>query len=173
MLRATCQCGEATATALKAPDFVIACNCIACQRRTGGPIGVGGYFGLRFEPDVTHYAILSVVFAALGVVLLRIRPELRPLPTGLCLILLGIFLAGARAHMVKEPVLGFRYYGPIEGRIVAIDRSVSDKIRLTLDQVVLSGIAVEKLPTRVRVALHGDMYFTPEPGLRIMLSGQI
>ena len=38
-------------------------------------------------------------------------------------------------------MLAFRYYGPIEGRIVGIDRSASDALRLTLDRVVLEDVA--------------------------------
>jgi competence protein ComEC len=34
----------------------------------------------------------------------------------------GYEIAGVGANMVAEPVLGFRYYGPIRGRIIEIDR---------------------------------------------------
>lgn len=44
MHHATCQCGALTATANAAPDFVIACNCKLCQRRSGSPFGAAGYF---------------------------------------------------------------------------------------------------------------------------------
>ena len=39
---ASCQCGELTASFDGDPDFVIACNCIACQKRTDAPFGTGG-----------------------------------------------------------------------------------------------------------------------------------
>lgn len=42
--RAECQCGALSVTSREDPDFVIACNCRACQRRTGSVFGVGGYF---------------------------------------------------------------------------------------------------------------------------------
>lgn len=41
---ATCQCGSLSATFDGDPDFVIVCNCKACQRRTGSPFGTGAYF---------------------------------------------------------------------------------------------------------------------------------
>lgn len=41
---ASCQCGALTIDAKTDPDFVIACNCRACQRRTGSPFGAAGYF---------------------------------------------------------------------------------------------------------------------------------
>ena len=42
--RARCQCGALTVRASADPDMVVACNCKACQHRTGAPFGVGGYF---------------------------------------------------------------------------------------------------------------------------------
>ena len=41
---ATCQCGALTARFEDDPDLVIACNCRACQKRTGSPFGTGAYF---------------------------------------------------------------------------------------------------------------------------------
>ena len=52
--------------------------------------------------------------------------------------------AGLRAHMIAAPVLEFRYYGPVEGRVVEIDRSSSDALRITLDRVVLEDVAPDK-----------------------------
>ncbi len=68
------------------------------------------------------------------------------------LVALGLVLAALRAHLVAAPVLPFRYYGPIEGRIVDIDRSFSDELRLTLDRVVLEDVAPDRTPGRVRIA---------------------
>ena len=42
--RARCQCGALTIDTASDPDFVVLCNCLACQRRTGAPFGVGAYF---------------------------------------------------------------------------------------------------------------------------------
>ena len=41
---AVCQCGALRVEADSDPDFVVACNCVQCQRRTGAPFGVGAYF---------------------------------------------------------------------------------------------------------------------------------
>ena len=41
---ATCQCGALNVSLEGDPDFVIACNCKACQKRTGAPFGTAGYF---------------------------------------------------------------------------------------------------------------------------------
>ena len=42
--RATCQCGQLRVTTVGEPEIVIACSCLACQRRTGSPFGTGAYF---------------------------------------------------------------------------------------------------------------------------------
>ena len=44
MHSARCQCGKLTVEAAADPDFVLVCNCRACQLRTGSPFGVGAYF---------------------------------------------------------------------------------------------------------------------------------
>lgn len=42
-MRARCQCGQISLTASDAEPAVVACHCIACQRRTGSPFGVLAY----------------------------------------------------------------------------------------------------------------------------------
>ena len=44
MHHASCQCGNLFISARSDPDFVIACNCKLCQRRSGSPFGAAGYF---------------------------------------------------------------------------------------------------------------------------------
>lgn len=136
--------------------------------------GIGGYFALQFEPGMTAYLAAAAALAGLSV-LARFVPEpVAPLLISAALVLTGLVLAGVRAHHVAEPVLGFRYYGPVEGRIIAIDRSGSDKMRLTLDRVVMERMSPERTPARVRVSMHGLQGFVaPEPGLRIMLTAHL
>ena len=43
----------------------------------------------------------------------------------------------------------------MQGRVVGIDRSLSEKPRLTLDQLVLDPLPQHATPNRLRVALHG------------------
>ncbi len=132
-------------------------------------LGIGGYFALRVEPGWPVHAAL----AALAAVLLAAAPR-QPLAVFAAVLAAGFAIAGARAHWVAEPVLGFRYYGPVEGRVVAIDRSISDKLRLTLDRVHLDRVPPDRTPARVRVSLHGTQdWLTPEPGMRVMLTGHL
>ena len=100
-------------------------------------LGIGCYFSLKIEPTALHYVGL-IFCASVLLVLCRALPEaISPLATGLSICIIGFMLAGIRAHLVGEPVLGWRYYGAVEGRIVAMDRSQSDALRLTLDDVYL------------------------------------
>lgn len=45
-MRATCQCGQLVVEieAGYQTDQIVACHCLACQRRTGSPFGVLAYF---------------------------------------------------------------------------------------------------------------------------------
>lgn len=138
-------------------------------------VGVGIFFSLTWEPSRAY--LTGVVMAALGLALLarRLPEAVSPFAVAGCLIAMGFVLAGIRAHSVTGPVLGWRYYGPVEGRIVAIDRSQSDALRLTLDQVVLGKIAPRNTPHRVRLSLHGDRSadIVLSPGLRIMTTAHL
>ncbi|WP_460273249.1 ComEC/Rec2 family competence protein [Celeribacter sp. ULVN23_4] len=141
-------------------------------------IGIGLFFAQRDEPS---RAMLLALFAAAA--LLAVLPaflsrfgavRLRPVMTACLITLAGFLIAGLRTHMVAEPVLTFRYYGPVEGRVIKIDRSASDALRLTLDQVVLYDVAPLRTPARVRVSLHGEQgYVTPEPGLRLAMTAHL
>ncbi len=138
-------------------------------------IGIGGYFMVRAEPALP---VLLGLMAGAGVLLLLSRhlPDAAaPVAVAVALGMIGFDLAALRAHAVGGPVLGWRYYGAIEGRIVGIDRSQSDALRLTLDRVVLERVSAERTPMRVRVSLHGDQSHSiaAEPGLRVMTTGHL
>ncbi len=136
-------------------------------------IGIGAYFALRFEPSPGLAGTLAALGALCVLALLRLGQR-APLLIALTLVLAGFGTAAFRAHSVAAPVLDFRYYGPIQGRIVTIDRSASDVPRLTLDRVVLSRVDPEDTPARVRVSLHGEQGFIdPEPGLTVILTGYL
>lgn len=41
---ASCACGQLSIEARGEPAFVVSCNCLQCQKRTGSVFGVSGYF---------------------------------------------------------------------------------------------------------------------------------
>ncbi len=138
-------------------------------------LGIGTYFQLGWEPsgkELARVASAGVVCALAG----RVLPEAwRPFAIAALLVCIGGLLGAFRAHQVAGPVLDFRYYGAIEGRIIAIDRSGSDALRLTLDEVTLERTAPHRTPARVRVSLHGERShdITAAPGLRVMVTGHL
>jgi competence protein ComEC len=136
--------------------------------------GVGAWFTMQTEPAAGSYA-LAVLLAAGGLALAAHGPDLaRPLALAIAALAAGWIAAGIRAHSVAAPMLTFRYYGPVEGRIVDIDRSQSDALRLTLDQVVLRDVPPDRTPERVRVSLQGPQdWLTPAPGQVVILTAML
>ncbi|MFC7703500.1 ComEC/Rec2 family competence protein [Plastorhodobacter daqingensis] len=136
--------------------------------------GIGGYFALPAEPGLAALAGLGTLALVALAHWLRGPEAWQPLAVVVLLACCGALWAAARAHHVAAPVLAWRYYGAIEGRIVGIDRSLSDQPRLTLDRVVLENLPPDRTPARVRVALHGDQqHLDPLPGMTIMLTGHL
>ncbi len=140
--------------------------CLAC--------GIGGYFALPEEPGILIFIGLAICVLLLWAASRLVHVAYAPLIIGLILILMGAGLAKWRTTAVEAPVLGFRYYGPIEGRVVGIDRSASDAPRLTLDQVVLADMAPARTPARVRVSVHGAQVLTTyRPGDTLIMTGHL
>lgn len=137
-------------------------------------IGIGFWFGLPTEPGPVYYGCLVLGIGAFAL-FHRFGPEfLHPIWVAFTCVILGQLAAGARAHLVAAPVLSFRYYGPVEGRIVNIDRSQSDMLRLTLDQVVLERVSPVETPARVRVSLHGVQGFVDlSPGQVVVTTAHL
>ena len=60
----------------------------------------------------------------------------------------------------------------MQGRIIEVDRSQSDALRITLDAVVLDNVSPERTPLKVRISLHGEG-FTPNPGQIVLLTAHL
>ncbi|MEO1139245.1 MAG: ComEC/Rec2 family competence protein [Pseudomonadota bacterium] len=136
--------------------------------------GIGLYFSLKSEPQPWVYAGLVAGAIAMVWGTQRLGFAIAPFGWALALLALGTCLAAVRAHTMADPVLGWRYYGPVEGRVVGMDRSGSDALRLTLDRVVLRNISPARTPGRVRVSLHnGPGSEAPRPGDTIILTAHL
>ncbi|MDA5093962.1 ComEC/Rec2 family competence protein [Aliiroseovarius sp. KMU-50] len=136
-------------------------------------IGIGVYFQLPVELGRYAYAGLGLLVALLGLVSVRWPWGVGPLVWGVVLVAAGLLLAAARAHYVAAPVLDFRYYGPVEGRIIAVDRSQKDAMRLTLDQVRLTDTALDRVPKKVRISLYGKEPYAPAIGQRVAITAHL
>nr|WP_308915171.1 ComEC/Rec2 family competence protein [Jannaschia sp. LMIT008] len=131
--------------------------------------GVGTYYGLPAEPTAP-LRLAVVLGAALCILLGWMARRGFGLPfLFMASFLCGLAIAQLRTDMVAAPVLGFRYYGPVEGRVVGIDTSASGSVRLTLDRVRLDRIAPGRVPGRVRISLtEPGPWLEPRLGLRVM-----
>ncbi|MGC9418716.1 MAG: ComEC/Rec2 family competence protein [Rhodovulum sp.] len=137
-------------------------------------LGIGGYFALPVEPPLWSFGAVAAM-AVLAVVGVWRLPEIwGPVFVALALVCAGVLLAGARTQMVAAPKLDYRFYGVVEGRVLTLDRSLSDAPRITLDRVWLERVPPEKTPHRLRISLHGDGGVTdPMPGTRIAMMAHL
>ncbi len=136
--------------------------------------GIGWYFAIRFEPSWPFMmTVLAVSLLCTGCARI-VHVSCSPILLALALIGAGAGLAKWRTESVAAPVLSFRYYGPIEGRVVGIDRSASDALRITMDEVFLNRSSPNRTPKRVRISIHGDMPAVPvRPGQRLATTGHL
>lgn len=136
--------------------------------------GIALYFGLKSEPPLWVYAALAGGVGMALALLRYVGARLAPVIWAVALVAIGLCIAAARAHGVADAKLGWRYYGPVEGRVVDIDRSGSDALRVTLDRVVLRYMAPERTPGRVRVSFHGAAEGAdPQPGETLILTAHL
>jgi competence protein ComEC len=137
-------------------------------------IGIGCWFLLPFEPGAALYfgiGLSCLLALALG---LRGPDLMQPLALAAFWLLLGPLACGLRTHSVAAPMLDHPYYGAVTGRVVGIDRSQSDTLRLTLDRVVLERYRPERLPQRVRISLRGKApRQAPLPGQVVMTTAYL
>ncbi|WP_323778014.1 ComEC/Rec2 family competence protein [Leisingera sp.] len=133
--------------------------------------GIGAYFSLKTEPGAAVFSALALCALLMAAGAVGRRP-LAFLLWGPALAAAGLCLAGARAHLVSAPVLDFRYYGAVEGRVAGVDRSPTDALRLTLDQVRLDRVAPADTPARVRISLKAQAQ-VPPPGARVMTTAHL
>lgn len=134
--------------------------------------GIGLWFALPVEPAPAAYLCC---LAALVPLFRFARRDLAHAPClFLSLCLTGFLAAGLRAHSVQSPMLQGRYYGPVTGRVVEVDRSQTDALRVTLDRVALDRVPADRKPHRVRISLHGDlMPLIPKPGQVVMVTASL
>jgi competence protein ComEC len=135
-------------------------------------IGVGTWFALPVEPGLAIYAaVLGVGVLAAVFRIWSPEPLHAPVVAVLCLCL-GVLSAGLRAHLVAAPVLQGDYSGPVQGRIIEIDRSASDALRITLDRVWLAELGPDATPQKVRISLSGQEP-SLTPGMTILVSARL
>lgn len=131
--------------------------------------GIAAYFAAPAEPSPALAGALGAM-AGLGFAALLWLPRM-----GKLLLLAAIlpalgFVGGAvRARIVAAPVLAHEMTANLEGRVIGLDRSGSDRPRVLLDRVTIFGLEREATPARVRISLDPS---TPlddlRPGVRLL-----
>lgn len=136
--------------------------------------GVVWWFSLPWEPGPIHYSVAAGVFVMAGVAQVKGPEAARPYAVIFLCLSLGWLACGFRVWSVAGPILEFRYYGPVTGRVVEIDRSQTDAIRITLDQVWLDRVNPDKVPLQVRISLRSkEAGHSATPGQVVMVTANL
>ena len=132
-------------------------------------LGIAVYFALPAEPEAWMLAALAGLALVVAGTAVRAGPVGRVLLLALLLPALGFGAAALRTRTVAAPVLAREATVNVEGRVIGLDRSASDRPRVLLDRVVIHGLEPGDTPARVRVSLDPE---TPaavlEPGVRLL-----
>ena len=98
--------------------------------------GIGAYFELPNEPNFSPYIWISII-AVCGFGFIVFPSIATRVLFGATLIFcLGFCAAAFRANHVSAPVLKYRYYGPIEGRVIAIDKSNEIHVSIVPQEII-------------------------------------
>ena len=137
-------------------------------------MGILLFFQMGAEPRAALvWASFLVGCLSLGLVF-RGPEILRPVFWLTALVAFGFAAAAWRSTQVAAPVLNWRYYGPVEGRVIGLDRSASGALRVTLDRVTLARMSPRETPARVRISLYGsDAEQRPSAGARVMTTAHL
>ena len=140
----------------------------------GFGLGIAAYFGMFNEPGALVFLASSLV-AGLSVSLaIRFRDGIARFLIVIAAVAAGFAWCQYRAHAVFGPVLSDRFYGAVQGRVIGIDRSLSERPRLTLDELVLETVPRQATPRRIRVALHGmAQEHIPQIGDTVLLAAHL
>ena len=137
-------------------------------------IGIFIFFNIAREPSIFEVIALFVGTITIVAGLWWVHRDWRMIPLVFILISVGFLNSYWRTNSVAGPILGWHYYGPVEGTVVALDRSASDKPRVTLGGVKLKNVPHYKTPTFVRISLHGKSGIQdPVPGMRIAMTARL
>ena len=70
MADAQCLCGALKLMLREPSKLVVACHCLACQRRTGSPFSVGAFYAIDTVVELTRFGgwfVAQVVWVCLSI----------------------------------------------------------------------------------------------------------
>lgn len=131
--------------------------------------GIAGYFAAPAEPLGWMLAALSAVLVMGAGTLARAGGPGRIALMVLFLPVAGFTAASLRSQVVAAPVLAHPMTVNVEGNLVGLDRSSSDRPRVLLDRVVIHGLEPARTPARVRLSLAPSTDVAAlRPGMRLI-----
>ncbi|MGH1576337.1 ComEC/Rec2 family competence protein [Planktotalea sp.] len=137
-------------------------------------LGILAFFGMSEEPSAVHIGLCVMIALFTCLLVKRASYALRPVIWIAALVTLGFSVAGLRSYSLAAPVLEWRTYGPVEGRVIGVDRSASGALRVTLDEVRLGLRDVQQTPRKIRISLYGsDSEGVPRAGSRVMTTAHL
>ncbi len=132
-------------------------------------LGIGAYFMLPHEPQGWALTALGAGLIAGFAALYPLGPYARVMLLALLIPTLGFGGAALRGQIVAAPVLSGEMMANVEGRIIGLDRSSSDRPRILLDRVIIHGLDPSRTPAQVRISVdESTPHEVMEPGLRIL-----
>ncbi|MBP7002555.1 ComEC/Rec2 family competence protein [Amaricoccus sp.] len=132
-------------------------------------LGIAVYFSLAAEPGAWALGALAAGVVLCGVGIWRAGPVARLWLVLALLPALGFGAAAVRTRAVAAPVLEREMTVAVEGRVIGLSRSASDRMRVLLDRVVIHGLEPERTPTEVRISIEaGTPAEVLRPGARVL-----
>lgn len=132
-------------------------------------LGVALYFHIPAEPAPWMLVAAAASALAACAAWRRAGPALRVALALAILPALGFAAAGLRSLAVAAPVLPYEMTAAVEGRLIGISRSASDRPRVLLDRVIIHGLDPARTPARVRISLDESVQLDPlTPGVRLL-----
>lgn len=131
--------------------------------------GVAAWFAGPDEPGPAALWAVAAALAAAALAWRRLGPGGRAALVLALLPALGFSAAALRSWSVAAPILPYETTAAVEGRLIGLSRSASDRTRILLDRVVIHGTEPERTPAQVRVSIEPNT--PPEvlrPGARLL-----
>lgn len=131
--------------------------------------GVAAYFSGAAEPGPAALWAVAAALAAAALLWRRLGPGARALLVLALLPALGFSAGMLRTRSVAAPILPYETTAAVEGRLIGLSRSASDRTRILLDRVVIHGMDPARTPAQVRISIEPN---TPadvlRPGARLL-----
>lgn len=133
--------------------------------------GIALYFNLREEPPALVGFSLLMVLAVLAFWLRHRRISVLLIAASLSAA--GFTCAQLRSLQVEGPLLSKElYYRSVEGRIESWE-PVEDKVRITLVDLAIEGLAAQEIPKRIRVSRKAESDSELRTGARVRLKAAL